>query len=83
MNESLDLSNNTTESNRSDSITISESGNEMALTNENTLNKKQKLSPNLTINFSDCKICDEKSSGIHYGISTCEGCKVNKENLFL
>lgn len=26
--------------------------------------------------FSDCKICNDKATGVHYGISTCEGCKV-------
>lgn len=25
--------------------------------------------------FSDCKICNDKATGVHYGISTCEGCK--------
>ena len=77
MNESLCLSNSTTESNISDSF-IGKTKNEMELNCEKTLNKKLKLSPDITINFGICKICDEKSSGIHYGISTCEGCKVNK-----
>jgi hypothetical protein len=26
--------------------------------------------------FGDCKICHDKASGIHYGVITCEGCKV-------
>ena len=29
-----------------------------------------------TFPFGECKVCEDKSSGIHYGISTCEGCKV-------
>ena len=26
--------------------------------------------------FGRCKICKDKASGIHYGIPSCEGCKV-------
>ncbi len=25
--------------------------------------------------FSNCKICNDKATGVHYGITTCEGCK--------
>ena len=24
-----------------------------------------------------CKVCGEKSSGFHYGVNTCEACKVS------
>ena len=28
------------------------------------------------IEIIPCKVCGDRSSGIHYGIITCEGCKV-------
>ena len=33
--------------------------------------------------FGLCKICNDKSTGIHYGISTCEGCKVGQNYFFI
>jgi hypothetical protein len=30
----------------------------------------------LTYSFGKCKICEDFATGIHYGIPTCEGCKV-------
>ena len=38
--------------------------------NNNSINTKMPFS------FGKCKICSDKATGIHYGIATCEGCKV-------
>ena len=38
----------------------------------NESNKQFKMSPK-TSSFGNCKICEDKATGIHYGIGTCEG----------
>jgi len=35
------------------------------------INKRAKS----TYPFGKCKVCNDKATGIHYGIATCEGCK--------
>ena len=50
------------------SSTNSSSANEEEI---NYLNKQ-----NEKFSFGKCKICSDTATGIHYGISTCEGCKV-------
>lgn len=27
--------------------------------------------------FGPCRVCNDKASGVHYGIESCEGCKVS------
>jgi hypothetical protein len=38
--------------------------------------KLKKKKPKSTFPFGMCKVCNDKATGVHYGISTCEGCKV-------
>jgi hypothetical protein len=44
------------------------------LSNANGSNDKPKK-PKSTFPFGLCKVCNDKATGVHYGISTCEGCK--------
>ena len=30
-----------------------------------------------------CRVCGNKASGFHYGVNTCEGCKVRADGLFM
>lgn len=41
--------------------------------------KLKKKKPKSTFPFGMCKVCNDKATGVHYGISTCEGCKVKKK----
>lgn len=55
--------------------------NGSSTTNDSNENKNSKLTnKSITITmpnpFGKCKVCYDIASGIHYGIATCEGCKV-------
>jgi hypothetical protein len=38
--------------------------------------KNKKMSSSSILNIP-CLVCGDQSSGLHYGVDTCEGCKVN------
>lgn len=40
------------------------------------MNKTEAPPVNSAFSFGDCKICGDIATGIHYGIATCEACKV-------
>lgn len=40
------------------------------------LDCKQQKSKPTQFNFGKCKVCKDKATGVHYGIPSCEGCKV-------
>jgi len=44
--------------------------------------KNKKISGSSTITIP-CLVCGDQSSGLHYGVHTCEGCKVNIFILFM
>lgn len=48
--------------------------------NGNLVNELKKLDPKESkqpFPFGLCKVCGDQATGVHYGIATCEGCKVS------
>jgi hypothetical protein len=43
---------------------------------------KKKEAKTSSFPFGNCRVCGDKSTGIHYGVSTCEGCKVKFQLFF-
>lgn len=42
--------------------------------------KNSKQHPPNPDSLPPCRVCGEKASGLHYGVNTCEPCKVNQIN---
>lgn len=57
-------------------INIFENSTTKSVSSSSEITLKEKKSPEIPFNFGNCKICNDKASGIHYGLATCEGCKV-------
>ena len=45
---------------------------------KNSGEDNNKINQNGKFDFGRCKVCKDKATGIHYGIPSCEGCKVIK-----
>ena len=50
------------------------------ISKEAELNKlRSRNIPSIKFEFGKCKVCDDNSTGIHFGIATCEACKVSPD----
>ena len=50
--------------------------------NKNEKKKENKTARQLDKDqFGVCRICENKANGIHYGVASCEGCKVTNSIL--
>lgn len=52
---------------------------------QNNTNSAQQQTTTTTAkknHFGLCRVCKDKATGIHYGIRSCEGCKVTQKNTF-
>jgi hypothetical protein len=62
---------NNSDSNSSTSTIAGSSGNSHEAKKSDIKESKQPFP------FGMCKVCGDQATGVHYGIATCEGCKVS------
>jgi hypothetical protein len=50
-----------------------------SFTNQHSSQREEFNSNKLKVKypFGHCRVCNDKATGVHYGIATCEGCKVS------
>lgn len=65
-------------SNQTSSIAFSSNPDESVVQNQQNTSSGPKRAKS-TFPFGKCKVCSDKATGVHYGIATCEGCKVSNK----
>ena len=65
------------ESSYSKNCSLNKEKNDSDESSFKTIDKKEPNVENSFSYFGKCKICKDLATGIHYGVASCEGCKVN------